>query len=94
MYRPAILILDEPTAGLDPRASAILKDRVREAVGRGATVILTSHVVSELEDLAQDIVFLVEGRVEYSGPVCDLVARAGESKLERTLAKMLDGPVQ
>jgi Cu-processing system ATP-binding protein len=90
MFRPSILILDEPTAGLDPRASAILKDRVRDAVKQGATVLLTSHLVSELEDLATELVFLVEGRVQYHGPIAELVAARGESKLERVLAGMLD----
>ncbi len=91
MFRPSILILDEPTAGLDPRASAIFKDKVLKAVLGGATVLLTSHIVSELEDLAQDIVFLVEGQIEFHGSIADLVAAAGESKLERALARMLEG---
>ncbi len=91
MFRPTLLILDEPTAGLDPRASAILKDRVMHAVLQGATVLLTSHIVSELEDLAQNIVFLVEGRVEYHGPVSELIAASGEARLERVLARMLEG---
>lgn len=91
MFRPSVLILDEPTAGLDPRASAILKDKLMKAVLHGATAILTSHIVSELEDLAQDIVFMVEGRVEYHGAVADLMAASGEPKLERVLARMLEG---
>ena len=91
LFRPAVLVLDEPTAGLDPRASAILKDHVTRATLGGATVLLTSHIVSELEDLAQDLVFLVEGGVEFHGSVDSLKARAGETKLERVLAGMLEG---
>lgn len=91
MFRPAVLVLDEPTAGLDPRSSAILKDHVIRSTLRGATVLLTSHIVSELEDLAQDLVFLVEGAIEYHGTVEQLKATAGEAKLERVLARMLEG---
>lgn len=91
MFVPAVLVLDEPTAGLDPRASAIFKDHVLAAAGRGATVLLTSHIASELEDLAQDLVFLVEGKVEFHGSVSELKAQAGEAKLERVLARLLEG---
>lgn len=90
MFRPAVLVLDEPTAGLDPRASAIFKDHLAKATGAGVTVLLTSHIVSELEDLAQDLVFLVEGQVRFHGPVDDLKAQAGEAKLERVLARLLE----
>lgn len=89
LFRPEILVLDEPTAGLDPLASSVLKQRIRGAVQGGATVLLTSHVVSELEDLADHIVFLLEGRVEYQGSVASLVAQSEEGNLERALAGLL-----
>lgn len=91
MFRPSVLILDEPTAGLDPRASALFKAHVAGATKAGTTVVLTSHIVSELEDLAQDLVFLVEGEIRYHGPVSRLKAEAGESRLEPVLARLLEG---
>ncbi|HSE54025.1 MAG TPA: ABC transporter ATP-binding protein, partial [Gemmatimonadales bacterium] len=52
LFRPSLLILDEPTAGLDPVAAGLLKDKVLRAPGEGTTVILTSHIMSEIEELA------------------------------------------
>jgi Cu-processing system ATP-binding protein len=91
LFRSALIILDEPTAGLDPVAAGILKDKVVRAPSEGATVILTSHIMSEIEELAQDLVFLVEGNVVYQGSVESLLEQSGESRLERALAAILSG---
>jgi Cu-processing system ATP-binding protein len=89
LFRPSLVILDEPTAGLDPVASAVLKDKVLAAPACGTTVILTSHILSEIDELAQDIVFLVEGKIEFQGTVESLKARAGEVRLDRAIAALL-----
>jgi len=89
LFRPRLLILDEPTAGLDPVASGILKDKIRRVRDAGATVVLSSHLMAELEELAEDLVFLVDGRVRYAGPIAGLKERAGETGLERAMAAML-----
>lgn len=91
LFRAALIILDEPTAGLDPVAAGILKDKVLRAPSEGATVLLTSHIMSEIEELAQDLVFLVEGSVVYQGPVESLLEQSGESRLERAIAAILVG---
>ena len=49
LFAPDVLVLDEPTAGLDPVSSGILKDRILEERARGRTVLITSHIMSELE---------------------------------------------
>ena len=89
MFQPALLILDEPTAGLDPIASGVLKDKILRARDAGASVILSSHVLSELEDLVDDVVFLLEGRVEFQGSLRRLEESTGESRLERAVAHLM-----
>jgi Cu-processing system ATP-binding protein len=89
MFRPALLILDEPTAGLDPVASGVLKAKILRARHDGASVILTSHVLSELEDLVDDVVFLLEGRVEFQGSLRRLKDATGEGRLERAIAHLM-----
>jgi len=89
LFRPRLLILDEPTAGLDPVASGVLKDKIRRVRDGGATVVLSSHLMAELEELAEDLVFLVEGRVRYAGPLAGLKERTGEVGLERAMAALL-----
>jgi Cu-processing system ATP-binding protein len=90
MFRPSLFILDEPTAGLDPVASGVFKDRIRRAREDGATVILASHTLSELEELADDIVFLLEGRIRYAGPIGPLVQMTGLANLERAVGSLMN----
>jgi Cu-processing system ATP-binding protein len=94
MFRPALLILDEPTAGLDPIASGILKDRIRSARDEGRSILLSSHVLSELDELADDVIFLLEGRVQFEGPLRQLREATGEPRLERAIARLMQGGVR
>lgn len=89
LFDPAVVILDEPTAGLDPIASGILKDRIRTERARGKTIILTSHVLSEIEQLADDVTVLVDGAVLYAGALHELRTRTHEPSLERAVAAIL-----
>ncbi|MCU0620809.1 MAG: ABC transporter ATP-binding protein [Gemmatimonadales bacterium] len=88
-HRPPLLVLDEPTASLDPVASGILKERVRHDAGGGATVLLTSHVMTEVEELADDLVYLVEGAVRFHGTLDALRLRTGEKRVERAVAALM-----
>jgi Cu-processing system ATP-binding protein len=89
LFRPSLVILDEPTAGLDPLASAILKEKIQEVAGQGVTVILTSHLMGEIEELADDVIFLVEGRVHFQGTMEQLRHATGEQRLERAVARLM-----
>ena len=89
LFRPALLILDEPTAGLDPVAAGILKDKVLRAPTEGATVVLTSHLMSEVEELAQDLLFLLDGSVAFRGTVEALLQQSNERRLERAIGRWL-----
>ncbi len=89
MFNPTLLILDEPTAGLDPIASSVFKDKIFREREKGKTIILTSHIMSEIEELAENIIFLLDGKIRYSGPVEELKATVGELNLERSIARMM-----
>ena len=89
LFRPALLILDEPTAGLDPVASAVLKDKILAERAAGRTFVLTSHVLSELAELADDVAFLVDGRVRFAGPVEELLRSTRQPTLERAIAHLM-----
>ena len=94
LFRPELLVLDEPTSGLDPVASSTLKDKIAEVRAAGRTVIVTSHVLSDLDAIADDIVFLNEGRVGFAGAVHDLKLATRQLSLERAIAQvMLEGAV-
>jgi Cu-processing system ATP-binding protein len=89
MFRPDILILDEPTAGLDPLASSTLKDKITRQRLAGRTIVLTGHVMSEIEELADVVVYLLDGRVYFEEKVDTLLAQTGEPTLERALARVM-----
>ncbi|HTO72419.1 MAG TPA: ABC transporter ATP-binding protein [Gemmatimonadales bacterium] len=89
LFRPELLILDEPTAGLDPIASGILKTRVRAAQAAGTSVLIASHVMSELEELASDVVFLLDGTVRFAGGIEALKTLTGEARLEAAVARVM-----
>lgn len=88
-YQPGLLILDEPTAGLDPLASGILKDKILRAPEEGTTVLLTSHIMAEIEELARTIVYFVDGLPRFEGTLEDLWRKTGEQRLERAVARLM-----
>lgn len=90
-FRPRVLILDEPTAGLDPVASGILKDRILRERKGGATLLVTSHILSEVQELADRVAFLLEGRVRFQGPTQDLLSTTGLQRLEQAVAALMAG---
>jgi Cu-processing system ATP-binding protein len=89
LFAPQLLILDEPTAGLDPVASGVLKARIARDRSEGRTFILTSHIMSELEELADDVVFLHDGHIEFVGPVEEIKSLTSQTNLERAVAAMM-----
>lgn len=86
---PQVVVLDEPTAGLDPVASGVLKEKVLGHREAGATVILTSHVMAEIEELADDVVFLIDGQLHFHGSIEALWRLTGEQRLERAVARLM-----
>jgi Cu-processing system ATP-binding protein len=89
LFSPPVMLLDEPSAGLDPVSAGLLKDRLLAEKARGTTVILTSHVLSEIDELADDVAFLADGRIRFAGPVHDLKRATRQFTLERAIAHVL-----
>ncbi len=89
LFRPDLLVLDEPTAGLDPIASGIFKEKLLACRQQGGTVILASHTLAELEEVADDIVFLLDGKVRFQGPIARLMQLTGFARLEKAIAGLM-----
>jgi Cu-processing system ATP-binding protein len=89
MFNPDILIFDEPSVGLDPVSVLKLKGLMHQEREKGKTILLTTHILSEVEELADEIIFLMEGKIYFKGPVAELIDTYQESTLERAIARML-----
>ncbi|HWI42098.1 MAG TPA: AAA family ATPase, partial [Nocardioides sp.] len=74
---PAVLILDEPANGLDPAGIRWMRDLLRGFADQGGTVLLSSHLLHEIEVIADDIVVIGNGRIVAQGTKRDLLAAAG-----------------
>ncbi|MCB0694234.1 MAG: ABC transporter ATP-binding protein [Lewinellaceae bacterium] len=91
MYDTPVIILDEPTAGLDPVALVRLKDRIIQAREAGKILLVTTHIMSLVEELADRVVFLLEGRIYFDGKPGELKQRVAEPTLEKAIANLLSG---
>ncbi|AKE40561.1 ABC transporter ATP-binding protein [Corynebacterium kutscheri] len=75
--QPPLLLLDEPTSGLDPDVALRVRDLIRELANEGVGVLLTSHAMGEVEELADEISLLGAGKIAVTGQVSDIAAFAG-----------------
>ena len=91
LFKPGILILDEPTAGLDPLSSEILKEKILSEKKNDKLILITSHVLSDLEELTTDIMYLQEGKVQFIKELETLQEETGEIKLSKAIAKIMKG---
>lgn len=89
LFDPEILILDEPTAGLDPVAAEILKEKVRAELVKDKLILLTSHILSDLDEITTDVLYLIDGRVRFCRPIAGLFEEYGDPKLGRVIAKIM-----
>lgn len=89
LFNPDVLILDEPTAGLDPLAAEILKDKIIREKEKGKLVLITSHLLSELDDLVTEIIFMQEGKIHFHKKVEELKSETNETKLSKAIATIL-----
>lgn len=89
LFNPDVLILDEPTAGLDPLASEILKEKIIKEKEKGKLILITSHLLSELDDMITEIIFMQDGKVYFHKTIENLLQSTDEQKISKAIAKIL-----
>src|SRR5690606_37615752 len=89
MFRPDVLILDEPTAGLDPVATELLKDKILAERSKDKLIVITSHVLADLDDLVTEVIYMQEGRPLFHKPLDALKEETGTDKLGKAIAKVM-----
>ena len=89
MFHPDVLILDEPTAGLDPLSSEKLKQKIIKEKEKGKLVLITSHILSELDDLITEVFYMQEGKLLFHKKLAALKEETGEIKLSKAIAKIM-----
>ncbi len=89
LFNPAVLILDEPTAGLDPLSSELLKQKIITEKQNGKLILITSHVLSELDDLITEVFYMQDGELLFHKKLSALKEETGEEKLSKAIAKIM-----
>lgn len=89
LFNADVLILDEPTAGLDPVSSEILTEKILKEKFNGKLVIITSHVLSELDDVVTHILYMQDGKLKLQKEVSLLKQETGKNKLSKAIAKVM-----
>ncbi len=89
MFDCPIIILDEPTTGLDPLSLIHLKELLQIAVANGKIILITSHIMSFVEENADEIVFLLDGKIYFKGNISSLKEQTGMDNLEGSIAALL-----
>lgn len=89
LFNPAVLILDEPTAGLDPLSSEVLKQKILKEKQNGKLILITSHVLSELDDLITEVAYMQDGNLLFHKKLSELKEETGEQKLAKAITKVM-----
>ena len=89
LFNPDVLILDEPTAGLDPLSAEILKDKIIKEKQNGKLILITSHMLSELDDLITQIVYMQDGTIKFHKDINVLRKETGEEKISKAISYIL-----
>lgn len=90
MFNPDVLVLDEPSAGLDPFAAEALKEKIISEKIKGKLILVTSHILSEADEISDSILYLMEGQINFYKSLNALKNETGEHKLSKALTKILN----
>ena len=89
MFDSPLIILDEPTTGLDPISLIRLKDLIQKEKAKGKTILITSHIMSFVEEVSDEIVFLLEGQIYFKGTISKLKTKTNQPDFEHAIASIL-----
>jgi Cu-processing system ATP-binding protein len=94
MFDSEVLILDEPTTGLDPVSLIRLKEIIKLEKEKGKTILITTHIMSFVEEMADEIVFLLEGEIHFKGSSSQLKEQTAQPDLEHAIAVLIGSAEQ
>lgn len=86
MFDSPMIVLDEPTSGLDPASMLSLKKLIREELQGGKTILVTTHIMQFVEEIADRVIYLLEGRIYFKGTLQDLLEKTRQPRLEEAIA--------
>ncbi|XMO88218.1 ABC transporter ATP-binding protein [Algibacter sp. AS12] len=89
MFDSPLIILDEPTTGLDPISLIRLKDLIKAEKAKGKTILITSHIMSFVEEISDEIVFILEGKIYFKGTIQKLKTKTNQPDFEHAIASIL-----
>ena len=89
MFDSDLIILDEPTTGLDPIALIHLKELIQKEKNNGKTILITTHIMSVVEELADEIVFILDGKIYFKGSIEALKTQTNNDNLEHAIANLI-----
>ena len=89
MFNSPLIILDEPTSGLDPISMIRLKDLIQAEKAKGKTILITSHIMSFVEEISDEIVFILEGKIYFKGSIQKLKTKTNQPDFEHAIASIL-----
>ena len=89
MFDSPLIILDEPTTGLDPISHLRLKQVIKAEKEKGKTILITSHIMNFVEEIADEIVFLLEGEIYFKGTIAELKEKTAQPDFEHAIASIL-----
>ena len=89
MFDSDLIILDEPTTGLDPISLIHLKALIQKEKAKGKTILITTHIMSVVNELADEIVFLLDGKIYFKGSIEALKKQTGNPNLEHAIAHLI-----
>lgn len=89
MFDSDLIILDEPTNGLDPIALIHLKELIEKEKAKGKTILITTHIMSFVNEVADEIVFILDGKIYFKGTVEELKTQTNNTNLEHAIANLI-----